>query len=187
MTPFTTVITDPILTPQREEKSFSSQVIPGNMVLHADPLLNEITQDQEPQTLLQSIMQEVVDRPARKKQEKMKTGDKSSALSRLVAIAGDDWDASLHQSKEILSTTTFSFTCPAQAGNFPDPDTCSVYYQCAEGVAHRNTCQQGLLWNMAINMCDWENNVDCEVNKGNKEAPPPVEQVASKPFTIFGV
>ena len=187
MIPFTTDITHPLLPPQREDKSFSSEVIPGNMILHADPLLNEITEDQEPQTLFQSINQEVVDRPARKKQEKMKTGDKSSALSRLVAIAGDDWDASLHQSKDILSTTTFSFSCPAKAGNFPDPDTCSVYYQCAEGVAHRHTCQQGLLWNMAINMCDWEMNVDCEVNKGNKELPPQVDQVASKPFTMFGV
>ena len=52
-----------------------------------------------------------------------------------------------------------------------------------------HTCQQGLLYNMVTNMCDWQQNVDCEVNKGNKKVPlvPEVEQVVSNPFTMFGV
>ena len=108
-----------------------------------------------------------------------------------MGIAGPDWDISLHEGKTILSTSSSSFDCPSLAGDYPDPDKCDVYYQCAEGVAHMHTCQQGLLYSMVTNMCDWQQNVDCEVNKGNKKEKvpliPEVEQVVSNPFTVFGV
>ena len=145
------------------------------------------------QSLFQSINQEAVDRPLRTKQPDIsgaKAAPKSSALDKLVSIAGADWDNSLHTSHSLLDS---SFSCPSLSGHFPDRQKCSVYYQCAEGVAHSNTCQQGLLYNMVTNTCDWQQNVDCEVNKGNKDVPTvaEVEQAVtismSKPFTAFGL
>ena len=44
---------------------------------------------------------------------------------------------------------------------------------------------------MAINMCDWEQNVNCEINKGNRDIPTEAEvkqaviSSISKPFTAF--
>ena len=32
-------------------------------------------------------------------------------------------------------------------------------------MAHATTCQPGLAWNVVINMCDWEANVDCDINR----------------------
>ena len=57
------------------------------------------------------------------------------------------------------------FTCPAVEGHYPDPEACNIYHQCAGGVAHATTCQPGLAWNVVINMCDWEANVDCDINR----------------------
>ena len=54
-----------------------------------------------------------------------------------------------------------NFDCPVPNGHFPDPDTCSVYYQCAGGVSHKYTCQTGLMYNSLTNQCDWEQSVDC--------------------------
>ena len=65
------------------------------------------------------------------------------ALARLVQIAGEDWDSednSLHS----LSRSKSSFACPQAEGYFPDPEACSVYYQCAHGTATTNTCQADL-------------------------------------------
>ena len=58
-----------------------------------------------------------------------------------------------------------NFQCPAAEGHFSDPESCDVYYQCAQGTAHAQTCQPGLKWNVVINMCDWEANVDCDINR----------------------
>lgn len=186
----------PIHQPERDQKSIGLPIFQANTFNPHNPQQNEITQDiaepnQGHQTLFQSINREAIDRPVRKKQSEasnLRSEPKSDAFERLVSIAGADWDSSLHTGKIILSTSSSNFSCPGLTGDFPDPDTCSVYYQCAEGVAHRHTCQEGLLWNMAINMCDWQNNVDCEVNKGNKEAPAvsQVKQEESRPFTVFG-
>ena len=118
---------------------------------------------------------------------------KSAALEKLVSIAGSDWNSSLNTGKSLLATTSSSFSCPSLSGDFPDPENCAVYYQCAQGVAHRHTCQQGLQWNMLINMCDWEQNVDCEINRGNRGLPTDAEvkqavsSSISKPFTVFGL
>lgn len=182
--------------PERDQKSIGLPIFQASTFNPPSPRQNEITQDitepnQGHQTLFQSINKEAIDRPVRKKQSEEsnhRSEPKSAALQRLVSIAGADWDSSLHTGKSILSTSSSNFSCPSLTGDYPDPETCSVYYQCAEGVAHRHTCQEGLLWNMAINMCDWQQNVDCEVNKGNKEAPvaSQVKHEASQPFTVFG-
>ena len=88
---------------------------------------------------------------------------RSSALENLLSIAGADWDKNLHVSK--TTSTASDFTCPAAEGHYPDPKVCNIYHQCAGGTAHATTCQPGLAWNVAINMCDWEANVDCDINR----------------------
>lgn len=40
-----------------------------------------------------------------------------------------------------------------------------MYHQCAGGTAHATTCPPGLAWNVVMNMCDWEDNVDCDINR----------------------
>ena len=90
---------------------------------------------------------------------------RSSALENLLAIAGPDWDSNLHVSK--ATSTVSDFKCPAVEGHFPDPEVCGVYYQCAGGTAHAQTCQPGLKWNVLINLCDWEDNVDCDFNRSD--------------------
>ena len=88
---------------------------------------------------------------------------RSSALENLLNIAGKDWDTNLHVSK--TTSTASDFTCPAAEGHYPDPKVCNIYHQCAGGTAHATTCQPGLAWNVVINMCDWEANVDCDINR----------------------
>ena len=88
---------------------------------------------------------------------------RSSALENLLNIAGKDWDTNLHVSK--TTSTASDFTCPAAEGHYPDPKVCNIYHQCAGGTAHATTCQPGLAWNAVINMCDWEANVDCDINR----------------------
>ena len=118
---------------------------------------NEIVQDKQvlsPQREL-TINQAVAVHPIYQK-------TKSSALSRLLAIAGDDWDLQTGLEDDMVTP----FTCPDTGGYYPDTGDCSVYYQCYQGTAHRNNCQAGLRWNTLTNMCDWEQNVDCSNNKG---------------------
>jgi len=121
------------------------------------------------------INREVAERPVRTKLEMNdaihQNKPKSSALQNLLAIAGADWDSNLHVSK--TTSTVSNFQCPAAEGHFSDPESCDVYYQCAQGTAHAQTCQPGLKWNVVINMCDWEANVDCDYNRGIKALPPP--------------
>ena len=90
---------------------------------------------------------------------------KSDALQRLMAIAGDDWDMEIGIQKNLLDTSSSNFICPGPEGHFPDPESCAVYYQCAQGTPHKHTCEAGLKWNMINNQCDWEQNVDCRRNK----------------------
>jgi len=148
-------------------------------------------------TLFQLINQETADRPARKKiteVSQLHHDSKESALQKLVSIAGKDWDSSLHTGKNILSgnsdSSTSNFQCPSLTGDFPHPESCSVYFQCAGGVAHKRHCQDGLNWNMVTGMCDWEQNVDCEINKGNKKVTASQAKVpvaVNQPFTVFSL
>jgi len=81
-----------------------------------------------------------------------------------MAIAGKDWDAGANILQS-LNQAQVRFSCPAAEGHFPDPEDCSVYYQCAHSVPTRNACQSDLNWNMLTNQCDWQSNVDCRFNK----------------------
>ena len=121
------------------------------------------------QTLFQTITQDAPDRPARKKLSKSSKKHqipKSDALQRLMAIAGENWDAEIGIEKNLLETASDNFICPAPEGHFPDPNSCSIYFQCAQGTPHKRTCEPGLNWNMQTNQCDWEANVDCSRNLG---------------------
>jgi len=47
------------------------------------------------------------------------------------------------------------------AGNHPDPDDCSSFYQC-DGVGNgsRQTCSPGTMWDPVVGICNWENQID---------------------------
>ena len=55
----------------------------------------------------------------------------------------------------------FAFTCP-ESGIFPDPEDCSKFYHCANGIGYHKSCSNGLLFNPVSFTCDWDFNVDCQ-------------------------
>jgi hypothetical protein len=44
---------------------------------------------------------------------------------------------------------------------YPDPDDCTSFYQCSEGVAYHMKCPWPLLYNIEVEACDFQLNVDC--------------------------
>jgi len=125
-------------------------------------------QQNNPHSLFETINQPAADRDVRKKQDrksgKKKMG-KSAALTQLMAIAGDNWEEKLLSGKDNLSAESSSdFVCPGLDGFFPSPSSCSVYYQCAQGTAHKHSCQAGLVWNTLTLQCDWAESVACGGN-----------------------
>ena len=83
----------------------------------------------------------------------------TSALEKLMAIAGEDWDLSSSSTDPRAGPEVF--VCPVSEGHFRSPWDCSVYYQCAQGRAHRRSCHTGLAYNALTNQCDWAENVQC--------------------------
>ena len=75
-----------------------------------------------------------------------------------MAIAGEDWDLTTGGSPDPGPEV---FQCPALEGHFRSPRDCGVYYQCAQGQAHRRSCDTGLAYNNLTNQCDWAENVQC--------------------------
>ena len=71
------------------------------------------------------------------------TGSKSAALLKLMEIAGDDWSRQKTGSSSPERSRSVQFSCPQSEGHFPAEDSCSVYYQCAQGTAHRRQCETG--------------------------------------------
>ncbi|XP_065571764.1 chondroitin proteoglycan 2-like isoform X2 [Artemia franciscana] len=64
------------------------------------------------------------------------------------------------------STTVFSsisaesaFACPEPDGYFPDPDACDAFYICEAGIASRQQCPPGLVFNVDLETCDYDFNV----------------------------
>ena len=51
-------------------------------------------------------------------------------------------------------------TCPEQnqdpSNLYPDPEDCSRFYQCGNGIAYRRNCAEGTLFNanLATRVCD---------------------------------
>ena len=93
--------------------------------------------------------------------DRVKEGSRSAALLKLMEIAGEDWSRSREEDRAPSRAKTVKFSCPESEGNFPAPDSCSVYYQCAQGTPHRRQCDTGLYWSVDTDMCDWRDNVQC--------------------------
>jgi len=110
-----------------------------------------------------------VDREVRKRLidlSQMKHMSRGDGLARLLDIVGSDWDPSINIEKNLVNggSETVNFNCPTPEGHFPDTKKCNVYYQCSNGTPTRQSCQQGLKYNVLTNQCDWEANVDCSLN-----------------------
>ena len=55
------------------------------------------------------------------------------------------------------------FDCPG-VGTHPSPLDCVTYYQCTtDGMAYESRCPDGLYFNPKTKVCDWPDNVDCNV------------------------
>jgi len=137
-----------------------------------EPVSNNLVEDEDkPFNIFEYIGRPTAEREVRKKINGERSGKKMGrldALQILMTIAGDTWEQDLVMgSKDDGSASGghagSSFDCPVPNGHFPDPDTCSVYYQCAGGVSHKYTCQTGLMYNSLTNQCDWEQSVDCSL------------------------
>ncbi|CAG0892514.1 unnamed protein product [Darwinula stevensoni] len=44
---------------------------------------------------------------------------------------------------------------------FPHPEDCGSFCQCSNGKAYYHACPDGLMFNPALNVCDWPENVCC--------------------------
>lgn len=63
----------------------------------------------------------------------------------------------------VLIQFNYSFAfykCPSSFGLFPDPLKCTNYYECEGFVAISKQCGNGLFFNPANKVCDWQDNVD---------------------------
>jgi len=118
-------------------------------------------------SLFESINQPAAEREARRKQEgtsSKRRMSKSAALDQLMAIAGDNWEEKLLIGQEDdTSSSNSGYICPEAEGLFPSPFSCHEYFQCAQGEAHKQSCQTGLAWNSFTNQCDWEESIGCNV------------------------
>lgn len=45
----------------------------------------------------------------------------------------------------------------------PNSEDCGSYYSCNEGKAWLLNCSEGLHFNPELNVCDWPENVNCQV------------------------
>ena len=100
------------------------------------------------ETLFSSITKPAVDRDTMKRLKdlsRMKPITRSEALARLMDIAGSDWDLSQSIHNNLAGGPKESdYKCPTPEGHFPDIKRCHVYYQCANGIATRQSCGAGL-------------------------------------------
>lgn len=63
-----------------------------------------------------------------------------------------------------------SATCTGEKGNYyPDPEDCSKFYECFDGVPLHWECPNGLLFNPELLVCDWSDNVDCAASDSGEK------------------
>ena len=51
-------------------------------------------------------------------------------------------------------------------GHWPNPESCSSYFHCANGRPYEGNCPAGLLWNGLKSECDFPENVNCDISLG---------------------
>lgn len=61
--------------------------------------------------------------------------------------------------------------CQELRGQFPSSKSCANYLNCWDGVVIEQSCPDGLLFNAAKLVCDYDHNVNC----GNRPVPTPSE------------
>ncbi|VDI25081.1 Hypothetical predicted protein, partial [Mytilus galloprovincialis] len=73
--------------------------------------------------------------------------------------------------------TTQSVCSTIQNGHLPNPEDCSSFIQCANGVAHIMPCPLGLHWNPNILNCDFPENVEprCSTLQGSQATENPCD------------
>ena len=82
----------------------------------------------------------------------------------LVCAQGPGTDSLVEE--PLIEEAILSFTCPEPYGTFADPEQCDLYWDCFEGVAEWNLCDDGLVFDpklatVAAEPCDTMKNVDC--------------------------
>ncbi|KAG8179740.1 hypothetical protein JTE90_025073 [Oedothorax gibbosus] len=55
-----------------------------------------------------------------------------------------------------LQTPQSSKNCPRKNGIFATPKSCTVFYQCRDGLASKMNCQSGLAFNPKAGTCQWK-------------------------------
>merc|ERR1719334_1340231 len=105
------------------------------------------------------------------------SGGSTSGLSTVTGTgAGNSWFnwVSTSTSNEGASSAS-GVTCGC--GNlvkdecfFPDKSSCSHFYHCRNITAYHKRCPADLHWNDASKICDWPDNVACNVPSGNSNS-----------------
>ena len=65
----------------------------------------------------------------------------------------------------LISPSLALFKCPSD-GHWPNPESCSSYFHCANGRPYEGSCPAGLLWNGVKSECDFPENVNCDISLG---------------------
>ncbi|KAL8597655.1 hypothetical protein ACOMHN_031590 [Nucella lapillus] len=66
-----------------------------------------------------------------------------------------------HQTQTIHQTNQFS--CGAQDGFYPSPNSCLEYFICASRISYAVRCADGLVFNADTGFCDWPEHYRCTV------------------------
>ncbi len=81
----------------------------------------------------------------------------------------------------ITSEIESSFVCPEPNGRFQH-HICSKYWQCANYIPQEVDCEERLLWNDFLKVCDWSENVICPTPT---TTPPTTTSTTTFPTTTF--
>ncbi|XP_017761872.1 PREDICTED: peritrophin-1-like [Eufriesea mexicana] len=67
--------------------------------------------------------------------------------------------------------------CPEENGEdvvlLPNPHNCSTYYSCNGGIPFLMQCNEGLLYNEDLRVCDYPENVKCAASPSSPHPQPP--------------
>ncbi|XP_035675275.1 uncharacterized protein LOC118415011 [Branchiostoma floridae] len=94
----------------------------------------------------------------------------------------DNWaDAFCDRQFRFVCEIEAGFSCEGKPnGDYADPEDCTMYYDCSNGIAYHMECPDGLYFNEETDQCDNPANVDCGAPvKGKGRAPLPVKKMYS--------